>query len=139
MQSWVNKIVLKWRSEGVKINKPATTESIKNVETILGFQFPNDFKELYLEMNGFLDLDWQEHMFTLWPLEMIINEFNESADKDFVGFCDYLLASHEIGFSKSRSGIYKIYAQINHYENDPIANTFEELIYLINSGDESVY
>src|ERR1041384_7801969 len=94
MESWAQQVVAKWATEGVKINDKTTIDSIESTEIVLDFKFPEDFKELYLEMNGFKGLDWQEHMFHFWPLEKIIEEYEESDAKNFVGFCDFLLGSN---------------------------------------------
>jgi hypothetical protein len=73
-------------------------------------------------------------MFSLWPVDRIIEEYNSSSDKNFIGFSDYLINSHQIGFTKDRNGIYK-------YHNKPelIADTFEQGIHLININSEIIY
>ena|SRR6266581_1591461 len=137
MESWVQRVVAKWATEGVKINDKTSMDSIELTEVILDFKFPEDFKELYLEMNGFKGHDWQEHMFYFWPLERIIEEFNESLDKNFVGFCDFLIASHYIGFRRDKAGIFKMYGA--NAENDSISQTFEEVVAMINSNSDLIY
>jgi len=137
MKSWVNEVVAKWKSEGVKINSAASIDEITLAETSLGFKFPEDFKELYLQINGFKDLDWQEHMFYFWPLERIVKEFTDSPDKNFIGFCDFLIASHYIGFKKTQTGIFKMYWKLA--ELTSIAQTFEEVVAMINSSADLIY
>jgi len=137
MEDWVKDVILKWKSEGVELNPPATIFEIENTETVLSYKFPPDFKALYLYANGFASFDMQEHMFSLWSLNAIIEEFkNVYADSNFIGFCDFLIASHFIGFAKDRSGIFKHY---NYTEKKAIARTFKELVEMINSGDKEVY
>lgn len=136
IENWVQHIISKWKLEGVKLNPPATAIEIENAESILDFKFPSDFKELYLSANGFKGLDWQEHMFTFWPLDMILDEFQISTNKHFIGFSDFLLASHFIGFSKNKSGIFKSY----HYDDgELIANTFQVAVDMINSSNDFIY
>ncbi len=139
MDTWVDKVVAKWESEGVKINAPASIEAIESVELAVGFKFPEDFKAFYLQINGFRDLDWQEHMFYFWPLERILEEYNDSTDENFVGFCDFLLASSYIGFGKDRPGIFKLYSISKVKEGEQIADTFEEIVTMINSSDQLIY
>jgi hypothetical protein len=137
MENWIQKVISKWKSEGVKLNPPTSISDINKAEVLLKFKFPTDFKEFYLNANGFAELAWQEHMFTLWPLELIIKEFEESKDDKFIGFCDFLLASHFIGFVNNKEGVFKAY---NRYENfDFIAPSFKNTIGLINSSASSVY
>jgi hypothetical protein len=139
MENWVDSVVLKWRDEGVKINDPAPDELIENAEKVLNFRFPADFKEFYSAINGFKDLNWQEHMFHFWPLERIMEEFVDLKAKDFIPFCDFLIASHYIGFNRNHDGIYKLYSNFGSAENDPIAQTFEEVVSLINSSSGMIY
>jgi hypothetical protein len=139
VENWAHTVATKWKTEGVKTNEPATPESISQVEAALDFTFPNDFKELYLEINGFEYLDWQEHMFSLWSLERIVDKFSESKDNDFIGFCDFFLSANYIGFRKSEAGIFKIYRSINEKEDEPIAQSFKQVIDLINTSTGSIY
>jgi hypothetical protein len=136
MNNWVEKVVLKWTAEDVEVNDAASMDDIVWAERALDFKFPNDFKELYLTINGFKDHEWQEHLFFFWSLKFLVEEFNSSNDKNFVGFCDYLIASHYIGFRKDKPGIFKMYSVV---ENEPIAQTFEEVVTMINSNSALIY
>jgi hypothetical protein len=73
-------------------------------------------------------------MFSLWPVYRIIEEYNFSRDKNFIGFSDYLINSHQIGFTKDRKGIYKYYNK-----PDLIADRFDQGIHLINIDSEMIY
>jgi hypothetical protein len=139
MNKWVQNVVSKWKTEGVKINNGTSLGDIEALESVLDFKFPDDFKDFYLAIDGFKDLDWQEHMFYFWPLEKIIEEFNESLDKNFIGFCDFLLASHYIGFKKNQTGIFKMYSISDRAEDNSIAQTFEEVVGMINSRSDLIY
>lgn len=141
MQNWVQEVITKWRSETVKLNTPAIATDIEKTEAALNFKFPEDFREFYLVANGFEDYDWQEHMFSLWPLERIIEEY-ESEDKRFIGFCDFFTSSLFIGFNKIQPGIFKIYNLKEHQNVEMgvlIAQSFEEVIGMINSSSDLLY
>ena len=90
MEKWIQDALLNWQSDKVKLNPAATIAEIEHVESVLNFAFPEDFKQLYLIVNGFDGLDWQEHMFTFWPLKMIVEEYDET-ENGFIGFSDFLL------------------------------------------------
>lgn len=137
MDNWIQKVLTKWQTEGVKLNPPATIAGIERAEAVLNFKFPPDFKIFYLQANGFEGLDWQEHMFTLWPLEMIIEEYNDDTNKNFIGFCDFLLASHFIGFNKNRTGVFK--SNVYPEDGEFIAQTFEDVVGMINSNNDLIY
>ncbi|WP_295668523.1 SMI1/KNR4 family protein [uncultured Mucilaginibacter sp.] len=134
MASWIQKVNEKWKPEGVKLNPPATNDEIEKTETILNFKFPEDFRKFYLVIDGFRSFDMEHHMFTFWSLETIIEEYNRWGDKEFIGFSDYLIASHAIGFKRNEKGIFKLYD-----EPIPIAETFEEVVNMINSGSQLIY
>ncbi|PWN61504.1 SMI1/KNR4 family protein [Chryseobacterium viscerum] len=131
----IDKIKEKWTSENIKLNLPATLESIKITEEIIDFQFPDDFKELYLKVDGFADWDWTKNMFSIWPLAKIMEEYHNEHDKSFIVFADYLINSHQIGFVKGKNGIFK------NTDEPPvrIAYTFSEAIFLINLDADILY
>jgi hypothetical protein len=68
---------------------------------------------------------------------MIIEEHNTYQNKNFIGFCDFLLASHFIGFNKNRPGIFKEYGNVE--DGEQIASSFEEIVLMINSNADAIY
>jgi hypothetical protein len=38
MENWLQELLIKWRSEGVKLNPPASVAEIENAETVLDFK-----------------------------------------------------------------------------------------------------
>jgi hypothetical protein len=141
------KTIEQWKVEQIQLNPPATLDEIKQAEETVNYTFPPDFKELYLKVNGFKDWDWRPNMFSLWPLQRIIDEYLEELSRNsgkppfqneharnFVGFCDYLINSHQIGFFKNRPGVYKSYDEFN-----AIAQSFNEALQLINSDSDLIY
>jgi len=131
MASWVDQAISIWIRNQIKLNSGASLDKIFEVERLLDFKFSQDFIELYGKANGFVDFDWNEHMFSLWSLERIVKEYQEDDDDNYIGFCDYLINSHTIGFYKSDRRIYKYYDAPGM-----IAESFEEFISLLNSNDE---
>ena len=132
--SWTDQAISTWTDNGIKLQPRLPREVITTFEAQLGFEFPEDFRELYQRVNGFEDFDWNTHMFSLWSLDRILKEYQEGDDDNYVGFCDYLINSHSIGFFKSEEGVYKSYSQI-----EPIAKTFREAIDLINTNSDLLY
>ena len=138
MENWIQEAVTNWKSHKVKLNPPATVTDIEQVESLLNFKFPQDFKEFYLCINGFEGLDWQEHMFTFWPLNMIISEFDEK-ENGFIGFSDYSLKVNAIGFKIGEEGIFKIYPSLKGEKLEHVASSFREIVYMINSNQGPIY
>jgi hypothetical protein len=134
LPQWVNQAIAHWNSKGIKLQAGAPSEKIVTIESVLAYQFPADFTELYLKVNGFADGDWNEDMFSLWPVEKVWSEFHGNGDTHYIGFCDFLINSHTIGYNKSDGLIYKDYNLA-----EPIANNFREFIQLLNSNDDRLY
>jgi len=132
--NWTSKIIRHWLNEKVKLNLGATIQAITDVEKELGFTFPNDFKELYLKVDGFKNWDWLPNMFSIWPLERILTEYKADRKKKSICFADYLINSHQIGFMKNLKGVFIISENPEH-----IVDTFAEVIDLINSDSEKIY
>jgi hypothetical protein len=132
--SWTSQAIYFWTSKGIKLQNGISIDKISDFENLLNFKFPLDFIELYTKANGFEDFDWNEHMFSLWSLDRILKEYQEDSDTNYIGFCDFLINSHSIGFFKTDKGVFKSYDQ-----TQPIGNTFKEAIELINSNSDLIY
>ncbi|WP_288438684.1 SMI1/KNR4 family protein [uncultured Chryseobacterium sp.] len=131
----IDKIKERWKSENIKLNSPATSEFIEVTEEAIDFQFSDDFKKLYLKVDGFADGNWTINMFSVWPLAIILEQYPNENDKSFIPFADYLINSHHIGFVKGKSGVFK-----NADETlVKIADTFSETIFLIISDADILY
>ncbi|QQL50996.1 SMI1/KNR4 family protein [Mucilaginibacter ginkgonis] len=139
MKTWIKEAVLKWESSETKLNPPASLAQLAEVERKLQFTFPEDFRQLYLTANGFEGLDWQEHMFSFWSLGRIIDELEDIQNKDIIGFCDFLLNSHIIAFSRTRLGIFKHYEFKGTEVTDYLTDTFENAVKMINAGSDEIY
>lgn len=132
--SWTDQVIMVWISQGIKLQSGISIDRISDFEKKIDFKFPQDFIELYSKVNGFEDFDWNEHMFSLWSLDRILKEYQKDRDTNYIGFCDFLINSHSIGFLKTDNGIFKSYDQ-----TQPIGNTFKEAIGLINSNSDLIY
>ncbi|MEN9610150.1 MAG: hypothetical protein RLZZ628_964 [Bacteroidota bacterium] len=132
MNDWTEKIIACWVHEKVRLNLGASREEIHQAEKKLGFLFPKDFKMLYLRVNGLED--WLPNLFTLWSLEQIIAESQICPNPQFIGFSDYSIHCHDIGFLKDQEGIFK-------YSHAPekIAETFEIGLTLIQTDSILIY
>lgn len=134
IQNWANGVISHWISNKIKVQIGATLTEIHKTEGVIGIRFPESFVALYTVANGFTDWDMNKNMISIWPLQRIEEEYAINRDKNFVGFCDYLINSHSIGFLKNSPGIFKEYDEFN-----PIAATFEEGVELINGDSDLIY
>jgi hypothetical protein len=134
---WTSIAMDYWSSLGISLQAGAHLEEIARTESAVGFAFPADMRELYQRVNGFRNFDWTPGMISIWPLDRIRVEYLEGEDRNFVGFCDFLINSHCIGFVKDQAGIFKSYGG-----NHPlvfVADSFSIAIELINRDSELIY
>ena len=131
---WANNVADQWRSEKIQLAEGVSIQAINDLESLLLIKFPDSFKFLYNRVNGFIEMDWNTYMFSMWPVDRIIEEHNYQRHPDFVGFCDFLINSHYIGFSRSQTGVFKRYDLAGHSDPEKIADTFEEAIEMINTN-----
>jgi len=136
MEDWVRSAIDQWKQQVVKLNPPAIISSIEEVELALNFEFSKDFKQLYLNVDGFADLYWLPNMFTIRPLQLILDDYSNE-NNEFIGFADFLLNSHEIGFLKGKDGVFKNYGKYGDIVM--IAQKVKEVIELINADDRIIY
>jgi hypothetical protein len=131
---WALGIERFWRSQGIGLQPGVPGPNIQQTASDLGIVFPPALVALYKLVNGFKGNDWNPGMFVIWPLERMIEEYRAGDDRNFVGFSDFLICSHMIGFRKDRQGIFN-----NLVPEAAICATFEECIELINEDSVLVH
>lgn len=136
MENSIIEICRQWKHEKIQLNPGASPDLISEVEASIGFTFPAGFKELYIEVNGFSDYDWRENMFSIWSVERILEEYINCDDSSFIGFSDYLIHSHAIGFVKTQPGVFKRYGGDEYLF---VAASFLDAIKLINANSALIY
>ncbi|MET7000818.1 SMI1/KNR4 family protein [Chitinophaga defluvii] len=136
MKNWVETTILQWKTENITLRPGASPAQINDTEKMLGYLFPDEFKTLYLQVNGFTDFDWRSNMISIWPLDRIISEYTDSQDKSFIGFADYLINSATYGFLKNETGVFK---QVDQYGAQFLTSSFKKAIELINADNKLLY
>ena len=137
MENWIKEALAQWNRDKVVLNKGASVVSIERTEDLIGYKFPKDFRELYLEVNGFLDFEIRGFLLSLWSLDRILGDFDKQ--KECIIFCDHSLSLCQYGFHRSKAGIFKSYT---HHQEGPIthiADSFRELIKFMNSDSEVLF
>ena len=131
---WIQEAISAWTLDRVKMQPGATPAMIVEAEEKLDFKFPGDFISLYSHVNGFANMDANRHMVSMWSLDRIVEEYKADDNKEFIGFCDFLINSYAIGFLRSTKGIFKSYDAL-----PPAADTFKEAIASILTGSDNLY
>ena len=125
--TWIQDAIKYWEAENTILPPGSDLNSITSLEKELGIKLPADFIEFYLIVNGFKNLSVNNNLFCIWPIEKIKEDYLVSDNKNFLAFCDYMIASHTIGLSKNSDGVF------NDFDLEkPIVASFKEFIYFIN-------
>ncbi len=82
--TWIDNVIKEWTGKCIKIQKGASLELISAIEQMIEFIFPEQVQKFYLRVNGFNDWEYNENLFSIWSLERILKEHDESNDKTFV-------------------------------------------------------
>jgi hypothetical protein len=137
VKTWVEKAIYQWQVEEIRLNPQSTIDNIEDAELSMGFKFPEDFKQLYLNVNGFVDYEWRDNLFSIWSLERIVEEFDNS--ESFISFSDYCLSVFHLGFEKNKPGIYMNYLAFQEGDTQLVIQSFEGIIGLINCDSKLLY
>lgn len=120
----IDEAITYWKNLGIPLNAGVSMREILDLEIYLNFIFPNDFKELYLKINGFTNWELDRNGFSMMPLEIIKEIYDDLGVLEFIPFCDYLINCHHIGFSKAENGIFIDYNNPTKLHNDKVSDTF---------------
>jgi hypothetical protein len=128
LESNKEKIEAQLIQQKIELNPGVTVAQLIEVEDQLDFKFSDSFKNFYLSYNGFKEDVMDQSFLYLWPIQKVLLNFDN--ENEFIGFCDFMVNSHSIGFLKTRQGIFKSYAQVK-----PICQTFDEFLFLWSNDD----
>jgi len=123
----LNKLILHWRSQGIKLNTGISIDNIRNLEIDFGLQFEEAFSNYLTSVNGFVDFESDEAWFSFWS-QARMREENEdgSHPKEIMWFSDHSINLCSFGFHKTDKKIYTHYQTIGGVEF--IANSFTEFV-----------
>ncbi|WP_158828539.1 SMI1/KNR4 family protein [Mucilaginibacter lacusdianchii] len=137
MEQWIELILNQWRQEGVELNPPAALASIEKAQSIINFNFPDDFKLLYSVVDGFKDFEWRNSMISLWSLDKIIGNYDETTD--YIVISDFFISVCQYGFDKDSKEIYKTYSHSQKGPAEIIAQSFQGFLKLINCDSATLF
>jgi hypothetical protein len=98
------KLIEAWRQESIRLRPPATLEEIADCERHISFSFPADFKNFYLQVDGFEPPDMDDRDLNLWSIDQIKAAFDP--DYEFIAFVGGWFNVRMFGFIKGESGVF---------------------------------
>lgn len=146
-QYW--KLFQHWENQGMAISKGCSDFDIREKETELGINLPQDIRDFYLFANGMAEMypNWPDaEGFIFWPLEALAfvpelrQEDYHPKLKDCLVFADYLHSSWWYGFllDNSHNG-YSVVVIPHRGAFKKIAGSFLEFLELYYRDDEMLY
>jgi hypothetical protein len=106
LDSTIRELVELWRSAGVKVRSPVKPAEIALNEARLGIRLPWDVAAMYRIVDGMAgigdEFPFDDRHIRIWPISEIVSAQGSEAGpfRDSVIFGDYMLRSHEYGFSR---------------------------------------
>lgn len=101
----VDKIRNKHQDNGIEINTPAKISDIADFESQIGFELPYDFREFYLNCNGFR---CNEDLFNIIPLQDI-RLHKQDYRANWFYFSEYMIYSDMWGLRRTAMGQFEIF------------------------------
>ncbi|MBZ4041238.1 SMI1/KNR4 family protein [Flavobacterium hibisci] len=105
MNELVNLIRLKHRKNGIDVYPPAKLSDIADFERQIGFSLPTDFREFYLNCNGF---GCNEDIFNMIPLKDI-RQYQQNYGYNWFYFSEYMIYSDMWGLKRTSIGQFEIF------------------------------
>ncbi len=78
-------------------------------------------------------------MFSIWSLDRIEEEYNTSTNEFFILFCDFMMNSHQIGFSRVENGVFINYENHKLSLNDKVSDIFTGALIEIVKDSDKIY
>jgi hypothetical protein len=95
----LERLMAKWKRYGIACNPGATKAELQTLEQATSFQFDATFSAYLRHMNGFVDFDWDESLFSLWSTTRIVTKLGDHHPDDLICFADYSINAGSFGFS----------------------------------------
>ena len=125
----LDRLILHWATEGIKINQGISDETIKGFEKELDVYFEENFCSYLGRVNGFEDFDSDNAWFSFWSVTRMIEEnIDKWHPKSVLWFADHAINLCSFGFHKTDKKIYTHFDKSN--EIFLIANSFDEFVSL---------
>lgn len=107
LRAAIQKVVARWTSENTGHTPPLGPSRVKEMLQMLTEEVPEDAIALYCQTGGVAEGDMDNNLFSLWPLEKVVEEAQSTPSKR-VEFGDFLIDSHRysLAFTEGRSEVW---------------------------------
>ena len=70
----IDRVVMKWRADGIGPNSGATAAAIDRLEQQVGTRLPNDIRSFFALADGIADGYTDDYLLSFWPIDKVISE-----------------------------------------------------------------
>lgn len=137
--SSIEKMLAKWRGEGVPLNAGAAAAELESLERFLAVPLPADLRSFYSVANGMQDFRHDSRMVSMWSIERLIRERNVHEGEDEwglfhdVAFADVIFSAWHLRYRVRRDGHVTIIAELTHEELPSLYALFDAFLERPNS------
>jgi hypothetical protein len=120
----VERVIGKWKQDGVELLPPNKEPDVIAVFTKLGLKVSQDVVNLYCTIGGMEDFD--SFMWSLWSLDRIDAE-NRTYTKPYILFADSMIDAYRYCFKYENAENSSVYVDwLNGEEPELVANSMDE-------------
>lgn len=130
----MDRMLARWRAEGVALNEGASLMQIESLERLIGAPLPEDIRTFYGTANGMADYQHDPRMVSLWSLERIVRERNVHEGEDEwglyhdVAFADVLFSAWHLRLRMRESGGAVVIVELTHEEFPGLQALFDAFL-----------
>jgi hypothetical protein len=130
----MDRMLARWRAEGVALNQGASLMQIESLERLLGTPLPEDMRTFYAAANGLADYQHDPRMVSVWSVERVVRERNildgedEWGSYQDVAFADVLYSAWYFRLRVRETGGASLIAELTNEEFPSLYAVFDAFL-----------
>lgn len=120
--SSIDRMLERWREEGVPLNPGASTLQLESLERLVGVPLPADVRSFYSAANGMHEYQHDTRMVSMWSIERAVRERNIQEGEDEWGpyqdiaFADVIFSAWHFRWRVRTDGHMSVIAELTQEE-----------------------
>ena len=130
----MDRMLARWRAEGVALNDGGSMMQIESLERLIGNALPEDMRTFYTAANGMADYQHDPRMVSVWSLERVVRERNILEGEDEWGsdqdlaFADVLYSAWHFRLRVRETGGMVVLAELTQEEFPSLYAVFDAFL-----------
>lgn len=132
--SSIDRMLARWREEGVPLNAGAAAPELESLERFLETPLPADLRSFYSAANGMQDFQHDARMVSMWSTGRLIRERNIHEGEDEwgpfhdVAFADVIFSAWHLRYRVRQDGHITVIAELTHEELPSLYALFDAFL-----------